>query len=150
MLTIANLYADIYRASLLQVISPNFCLAGRNPFPPFCSRDVVRLLLFILASIAYAVVSEAVLRILRRGATVTLGVPSTCLPFVRMTGFSAGAIEGMMSLANSLTSTAPSCLLSFSTISYIPYFSTNAVRFGWTSQIAFNNLSNVNRTTALL
>lgn len=56
----------------------------------------------------------------------------------------------MISLASSLTSTAPSSLLSLATISYIPYLSTSTARLGWTSQTVLTILKRLSRTRALL
>lgn len=81
---------------------------------------------------------------------VDLAVISLALPCRPKTGFRAGAKEGIISLANSRTNTAPSCLLNFSTISYIPYLSTSAARLGWTSHIVLRMRKSVSRTTALL
>lgn len=91
-------------------------------------------------------VSDAALRIFL-GATTFAGVPACpSLDF----SFRAGARAGTISLANSLTSTAPSSLLSRSTISYSPYRSTRIARFGCTSHTVRRIRRRLSRKTALL
>jgi hypothetical protein len=67
-------------------------------------------------------------------------------------GFSPGFSVGTISLANSLTRTAPSppLRLSRSTTPSNPYRSTSIARFGCTSHTVLSTLSKLSRTTALL
>jgi hypothetical protein len=73
-------------------------------------------------------------------------------PFFAISDLVAGRIAGInvgpMSLANSLTSTAPSSLLNFSTILCKPYLSTKIARFGCTSQTVLRIRNRLRRTTA--
>ena len=54
-------------------------------------------------------VSDAVRRGRRRGVTPSFGANSPFRPARFKAGFKAGASDGAISRANSLTSTAPSC-----------------------------------------
>lgn len=151
-----------HRISLPQVISPSLCLGiALDLVPPLWVLEVAGPPLWVLGVFILPIirgedsacneeVSDAVRRGRRRGVTPSFGANSPFRPARFKAGFKAGASDGAISRANSLTSTAPSCWLSFSTISYIPYFSTNAERLGWTSQIAFRSRKRFNRTTALL
>jgi hypothetical protein len=64
-------------------------------------------------------------------------------------GLSAGVRVGRISLASSRTSTAPSSLLNWRTMSCNPYLSTSAPREGCASHTVRSRRSRLSRTTAL-
>lgn len=94
-------------------------------------------------------VSDAVLLALFGAMMFPLFPPSLTIDFPDA-GFKAGVSAGTISLANSLTSTAPSSLLSLLTISCKPYRSTKIARFGCTSHTVRRIRKRFSRTTALL
>lgn len=99
-----------------QEISPSFCLDGPLLLVEGCSFDVDETALGAISKLVNDA-SDAVLRGLRFAAIDTLGASSPFFPDRLSAGFRTGAREGMISRASSRTSTAPSCLLSFSTMS---------------------------------
>lgn len=99
--------------------------------------------------------SDAVLLLFNFGAIIF--VPGVALEPVLAESFGpspliftliAGSRAGRISLANSLTSTAPSSSLNLLTTSLNPYLSTKPARPGCASQAAFRSLKRFNRTTA--
>ena len=145
----------LHRISLLQVISPSFCLENilffvPIPRPALCVLGTMYELAMRGDGSITVDASDAARLGRRLGVIPSLGASSPTRPFRVGAGFSTGASDGIISRASCRTSTALSCLLSFSTISYIPYFSTSAVRLGWTSQIVFRRRKRFSLTTALL
>ena len=108
-------------------ISPNFVLVGFVSLP--ASRPCIRGVEPSAGVILIADVSDAVRLDLLGATLLILGVS---MPFEvdLLEGFKAGASAGRISLASSRTSTAPSSLLSFATMSCSPYFSTKIARLG--------------------
>ncbi len=105
------------------------CRGSLLPLPPVAFRKVCRTWLPVNVGTTAAADSDAALRIFFLGAIALFGV-SGPLPALDERGFRAGASVGIISLASSRTSTAPSCLLSLLTMSYIPKRSTSMARFG--------------------
>lgn len=138
-------------------ISPNFCREGF--VLPAAANLAVELPPTLPMAGGIAEASEADRLIILFGAikdTPTLGESEPLdppLPFpLAAAGFRPGFKEGTISLASSLTSTAPSPppWLRLSTTPSSPYFSTSMARFGCTSHTVLRIRSRLSRTTALL